>query len=173
MTAPGSTVTPFSRRAEGCTWRPRQRRSLRTARTAAAHPETACAPPRQRRDRARAREHADPAGQGIRNRGVVRQAPATVVAACCTYFALSRKESSLGAATSSGAIPLMRRSRSAPLARLAADQGRNFSKREPPTSLEEEGRAHATLSVAMESDALRMSSRHQTGRTASDRKALS
>src|SRR6267142_3143698 len=47
------------------------------------------------------------------NRCVVRQAPATVVAACCTYFGLSRKESSFGAARSSGAIPLMRRSRSA------------------------------------------------------------
>src|SRR5256885_6529976 len=54
------------------------------------------------------------AGKTSLNRCVVKQAPATVVAASCAYLGLSRKESSLGAARSSGAIPLMRRLRSAP-----------------------------------------------------------
>src|SRR5262245_28029881 len=54
------------------------------------------------------------AGSAPANRAVVRQIPAAVVAASATYFGLSRNERSLGQARSSGAIPLMRRSRSAP-----------------------------------------------------------
>src|SRR5215468_819062 len=53
-------------------------------------------------------------GSTSRNRAVVRQAPATVIAAFSAYFALSRKARSLGLARSSGAIAPMRRSRSAP-----------------------------------------------------------
>src|ERR1700704_2580952 len=73
------------------------------------------------------------------NRGVVRQAPATVAAACSTYFGLSRKESSPGAARSSGAIPLMRRSRSAPSRGSPATREAISRSVSPPLRLKKKG----------------------------------
>src|SRR3954447_4190670 len=73
------------------------------------------------------------------NRGVVRQTPATVPAACCTYFGLSRKQSSFAAARSSGPIPLMRRSRSAPSRGSPATREAISRSESPPFRLKKKG----------------------------------
>src|SRR5882724_8955945 len=119
------------------------------------------------------REHADPAGQGV-NEPLTGQAGASHGHGGLLHVFRAVKEGELAwSCTIERCNPADAPVEIGALARLAGNQGGNFSKREPPTSLEEEGGGHATLSVAKESDAVRMSSRRQTGRTASDRIALS
>src|SRR5882672_3710958 len=119
------------------------------------------------------REHADPAWQGV-NEPLRGQAGASHGRGGLLHIFWAVQERELvWSCTIERRNPAHAPVEIGVLARLATNQCRNFSKREPPTSLEEEGGAHATLSVAMASDAVRMSSRRQTGRTASDRRTLS
>src|SRR6266545_1567708 len=119
------------------------------------------------------REHTDPAGQGV-NEPLLGQAGASHGRGGLLHVFRAVQEGELAwSCTIERSNPADAPVEIGALARLAGNQGGNFSEREPPTSLEEEGGAHATLSVAMASDAVRMSSRRQTGRTASDRTTLS
>src|SRR6185369_3594672 len=122
MWAPGSTPpasnSEVGRRASG--------NSARATSTRARYGSRTC--------RTQTRDGSAPA-----NRGVVKQMPAAVVAASSTYFGLSRNERSSGPARSSGAIPLMRRSRSAPSRASPLTRDAISRSESPPLRLKKKG----------------------------------